>query len=809
MAACLAGQLFAAAGNSLNKDSLQSAVHAQNLAGKSQLSSEFLEDTYLHFSLEHVLSNYYDFVTYQLESTGEFSGPDRYTFSFHGNSYKWNQYTVDHHRIDDAFFPGSSLHKIILFDTDLELDRTNSRINFSSNPGERSRYHAHWNQGGIGGRIPYADEYVNFWHGHNSSYQDAYQPIEHRKKTAGEGLFYFSEDLGKYRQSGYFNFGRRYHTGFGPEGIDDYYPEDYRQFHLNGRLKLPGSVEQIGYLLSYSSRDNLFSEFNYDKQETARLNQMNTSVFMKGRSFNTGVNVGFKHINHVTHGFSRNIIDQDGEGLEPWYPSSRVLQITLNHYQAGKVRWVDRGLKYKFELNNTFMHQSPLGNLTSNSMYMQRTQKEFQALQVIEWNSTSFSSGLLENTGGLSYIHNFGNSAGVTVSADLTYDGFMIRDKSYAAPNYQATLNGYFKPIRRIKVGLDLGRRRIPFHYDYIRFFSNDYLSGRSFFWNDSNNDEIYQLEERGDLLANTGGKFHSMNDELRQPVMNFVELSADLDLGNSWSMFWSGTYRSFLELWTTQYTRPLNELGHFAEVGSDRSVFFLDGGQDVRFTVKPYNRQTDDQGLSQGMSEQHNPYYAASTIKLQKEGRLFLTTSFTAQMSVGTGAFGNGVLHNDLDVLSESTANPNSRLKSLGRLDSDRAYIVRSLLGYKILPGLAMSFQLLYRDGQPTSLMVSTLFESEKGSQVGLRNVSPKGANPYTGEFGYREPGYWNYELRFRYSPKGMHDSISLSLYVYNLLDVGTTLNYYNFSPGQAHSPYTLDVQIPRGVMLGLNFRI
>ena len=61
-----------------------------------------------------------------------------------------------------------------------------------------------WNRGDLGGRVPFADPYVRFFHGHNSGFQDAPIPIEERKKTAGNGTFYFTKAMGNYRQSGRF-----------------------------------------------------------------------------------------------------------------------------------------------------------------------------------------------------------------------------------------------------------------------------------------------------------------------------------------------------------------------------------------------------------------------------------------------------------------------------------------------------------------------------------------------------------------------------------------------------------------------------
>jgi hypothetical protein len=171
----------------------------------------------------------------------------------------------------------------------------------------------------------------------------------------------------------------------------------------------------------------------------------------------------------------------------------------------------------------------------------------------------------------------------------------------------------------------------------------------------------------------------------------------------------------------------------------------------------------------------------------------------------VGISAMGNGVLTNNLSVLSESLANPNTYINALGRLDSDRAYIVRIYYQQNLGKNWKLGFQVKYKDGQPVNRNLFDLSSNANGNQFALWNIDAKGINPYTGQFGIREGGFWNYELKFQHEFELFGHTASADLNIYNFNDVAVPLNNYNFP--EPDQQYALEYQIPRGFLLSLRY--
>ena len=165
----------------------------------------------------------------------------------------------------------------------------------------------------------------------------------------------------------------------------------------------------------------------------------------------------------------------------------------------------------------------------------------------------------------------------------------------------------------------------------------------------------------------------------------------------------------------------------------------------------------------------------------------------------------GNGVRTNNLNVLSESLANPNTYINSLGRLASDRAYIVRIYYHQNISKNWKLRFQGKYKDGQTANRNVYDPTTNTNGNQFTFWNIDTKGINPFTGQFGVREGGFWNYELRFQHTFNLADRQITADLNIYNIMDVATPLNNYNFP--EPDDQFALDLQIPRGFLLSIKY--
>ena len=98
------------------------------------------------------------------------------------------------------------------------------------------------------------------------------------------------------------------------------------------------------------------------------------------------------------------------------------------------------------------------------------------------------------------------------------------------------------------------------------------------------------------------------------------------------------------------------------------------------------------------------DPFYAQFLIQLQgqKAERWFFSFSFLAHMGMGYTAFGNGPTANDIGIISESQAFPNSWINGYGRVDGDRAFVGKIFFGYYLSQRLFLSASIKYRDGNP-----------------------------------------------------------------------------------------------------------
>jgi hypothetical protein len=349
----------------------------------------------------------------------------------------------------------------------------------------------------------------------------------------------------------------------------------------------------------------------------------------------------------------------------------------------------------------------------------------------------------------------------------------------------------------------------VPFNFDQIRFLSDDYLSGTKYFWQDGNGNEQYEPEERGRVYHETGGGAHRMNkSSLRQPGIGYMDIDLNLRLGN-WYFGTIFQYRQFHNTWTVEYSEQPEDIGFYRDVtnfNTAEEAYYLLPDQDFDFVVRGFNRELMEQGAEKELGFLwRDPYYFGTTINIQNETpRLFFNISFTAYMAVGWGPMGNGFMHNNLNVLSESLANPNTYVRYLGRLDSDRAYLVRGLASYKWTDRFSTSLRVKYKDGQPINLFDTRLNEDMSGNnQVAIWNNQIKGTNPFTGEFGQRESGFWNYDINLTYRADIGSRKMNFSMDIYNLLDVASTLNNYTFTPGNPGERFTMEVQIPRGFIL------
>ncbi|MFZ4400051.1 MAG: hypothetical protein ACOYO1_08465 [Bacteroidales bacterium] len=792
---------------------------------KTFYGEKFFDKFYLHTNFEHFLDNLHDFSIQQIETAGDYSQPAPYTFSIMGGSYKWNQFYYNDFKINDPYFPGSAIHKPFLFDNNVDIDFINSSINFTPSSSVQKAL-IQWNNGNLGDRLWNADYLINTITGHVSPYQRLYgTPIEYRKRVNGNLLLMLHNIIehrnGNLYQSIYFNAGEHMLTTFDYKGINAYFPENYLQLHIDGNLPLIAEklFDFNGYIFSYQERDQLFSEYFYGENETAKLKSFDLSLYAKKyNKFTTGFNLSFKNIQHNVPNFSRNFIDIDGEGIEPWYADEKIIAFSYYHKQEKKLNDL---FSFKAELYDGLMSFNPYKQTSFNTTYFQSTDSNYHSLYYTEWQYNSFVTALLQNSASIELHHsNLSGTIAIKANAGISLDGFSVNTNTFIKPGWQFTMDLDFKLSSFASLSVFMGKKQLPFDADYLRFFSADYMNGKMYYWQDLNGDKEFQPAEKAAYFTSTGGKYHHLSDGLQQPYEIYLEIPITLRAGKRSLFTLSGCYRQFRELWGITYDKSAASYGYYTQpenvsiYSTDpvyRQIYFLNNTEVNYIAVNNYEALIKE-GAGKTSFLRENPYYEGWTFKYEYRGRkLYLSASITAYNLVGFGSMGNGVLHNNLSVLSETMANPNSYIYYLGRLDADRSYIGRLLVSYAVNRHLTMAFQYKYKDGQAfNSFGVKNISDNAGNTQIAFWNNNVKGDDPYSGETSRREDCFYNTELKCKYSIFFDKKVLDINLSVYNLFDLGFQLAEDTFPPATNEgSRKAIDIQIPRGFILSAALKL
>ena len=191
--------------------------------------------------------------------------------------------------------------------------------------------------------------------------------------------------------------------------------------------------------------------------------------------------------------------------------------------------------------------------------------------------------------------------------------------------------------------------------------------------------------------------------------------------------------------------------------------------------------------------------------------------------MGAGLSALGNGPAANNIGVLSESTANPNTqstidnaqgKQPGFGRLDQDKAYVCRIYLGHNVNQHFQYGITGRWTDGQPFAFFnTATNTDANGNTQMAVRPVCTRGINPTDGNFGCRESALFNIDLHARFvTTIWWHRTLSLNVLCYNIYDFGNVYNEMCFpegSRGKGSRGANMTLTIPRGIVATLKLEL
>ena len=758
--------------------------------GVDSASSEFFREWYQWSELNHYLDNMSDYVTYETETTGEWSQPDQQVFSIRGNSFRWNKYYYQGFRIDSRFQEGGTLLYTDMQEHSLALDYERGRLYFTPDSLRQNSLRLSGNIGGAGGISPGTAEMIHWFH--KTASDRALLPITERahilgagQASVGYGIPYKGRTL---YQHLYANYGQRRQVACDETGISGTYDAPYCKVQLTGELPMPQGVWSLHYLLGAQHRTDLYSEYTYSQQEQATATEYSFSVYTKRDTcFTTGLTYALHDILHNNRTFERNIIDQDGEGLEPWYSDGQTHELSWAvNYRLPVLPW----LSFHLDAYNSLVYFRPGATQWQNRLYARYADSARTDYYDYAFRSHAFGAGLLENEARLQTQKQVLKWLTIRGEAALTLDGIILRDKQLVMPSWEAEMAVAFHPTGWFDAEIIIGNYRTRYGMNMVQLLSSDYM-----------NTGIYYVGS-GRQANRMGGAYLSIDKGLPQPQYAVLDIPIRFTIAGRHEIAVLSTARKYYNCLTISYADG-SESGAKAQYILTRRPIMKEAG----FF---YN----------------TPFYMSNTIRYTYRGRkVFFSLSWQSYQMSGTSLIGNGVLANNVDALSYTMANantyrnannPTSEVRSLGRLDQDRAYICRLQLGANITENWGLSANFHFKDGTPiANYLTEETTTATSDKDIVVYPGDTKGINVADGHFGKRKDAFFNLDIRLRYrgninmrnQTAGATGAVPFEVQLsgYNLYDFGTELQEYSFDQCLPQKRNAMTLCIPRGFMLNV----
>ena len=778
------------------------------LIGIDTIASSFFGQWYQTTDLGHYLDNCNDYVVYESETTGEWNLGDRNIFSIAGNSFRQTKYHLNGVRIDSRTMPGNTLFHAQMDRIGLALDYHNGELFFTDDSIQRPAIRLTGNVGNLGGISPGTRELINLFHSSAAERTLDDRPIKMREHVVGAGTAEATLAIPAYGrayyQHVYVHYGRRTTNMFDHTGISGMKPADYYTAQLDGEIPLNTKLSRLNYYFVAHGRDDYGSELYYNANEQAQQRAYQAGLYSTTRFANNGqlvAGIGYEQnqLLHDTLSFRRNVFDHDGEAFEPWYPDQRLHSINLSvQYDQPLLSW----LRVHAEGFNSLLLFRPTTTAWTNDVYTQAFNETTpNELYTYHWKSSPFASGLLENEAMVIAQKEVIPGLQLYGHLGVSLDGILLgHNRSVVSPNWLAKFALDYAPCWWFRFGLSVSHHRMSYTWDELSYLSRDYMNGEMRYADNT-------------LLATTGGAYHSPENTLwmHQPSYAVLDLPIRFTFGKSrrHEIAILNTTRKYYNQWFTSFANGLD-----ANMEAQDGLYYMREGE------KQYTVTTQPLDLMSSRIGGRTPYYLSNTVKYTYTGKKwYVMLSWQSYLMAGLSTFGNGPLHNNIGVLSESSANPNTYYvqeeveagldhQANCRLDQDKSFILRMQVTYNACKYFSIGFNGKFKDGQPFSSFRTHDYTSPTGHpQIAIFYTDAKGINMANNWFGKREDAFFNLELRAT-GRWWIHEvPMSLEVLCYNIYDFGTALTEYTFDESFAHGRQTMSMCIPRGLLF--TFRI
>lgn len=760
------------------------------------------------------LINYINYISddmlWESETSGGWANADRMLFSIRGNSYEWNRFYLNGFRLDSRFHSGSMLYVPDMQQTSLSTDVERGVLHLSNDGASDhflfNRASIEGNIGGVGGISPGTRQIINIFH--KSAEERLWKPIELRNHQLWAGEMSVAYELPDpshthtLYQRLYANFGSRRIACFNEGGVISLeehtpgityarYDAPYFKVQMEGELPLGKRVQpfRLYYLFDMQQRPDLYSELGYNLQEVVDYKGYSASLYLKkGKTFTTGLTYALHDAGHAYRNFERNIVDQDGEGFDPWNADGRLHELSwaVNYRYRFLIHpYVKQSLYLKLDAYNTLLHFSQAADSWGHNLFVKYENMPREDWYRYDFSGRDFSAGMLENTLSLEYSRYVTNWFTLRANAGIACDGILLRDKQLLVPSAEAELALAFRRLNWFEASLIFGHYRTKYTWNQLRLLSSDYQNG--------------VLSGPYAPYPYYGGEYLSVRKGIQQPQYAVVDLPIEFTVNQKGGKTHKFSILSTARLYYHNWTIARN--GAALEAPTAEAPYLL-----------TYQAPVEGAGMFA------LPLYLSNTLKYTYQGpKVFFSLSWQSYQMSGLTTLGNGAENNSISTLQysmlyptlgENLKNPESPVRALGRLDQDKAFIFRIQLGANITKNVQYMLNFHFQDGTPICNYVTD------GGRLYARNT--KGINPSDGHFGMRKDAYFNIDMKLAYRGNiNMRNQqldapgalpFSVELLCYNIYDFGTTWYEYSFDQYMEHGRRTLAEVIPRGLTLKLS---
>ncbi|MCU0287332.1 MAG: hypothetical protein MUF15_13175 [Acidobacteria bacterium] len=579
--------------------------------------------------------------------------------------------------------------------------------------------------------------------------------------------------------------------------FDNTFQEDGKLLlmHSQFRKELTQGYYDFFGIFNYLDRDHQGAEIAAYPQETVTKKRYSFAAGGHLKKNNSDLRISLQYENEhaapYVKDFSKDLLDTDGDSFLPFYSFNRIGTFTAAALNA------DLTIPFRF----SFLGKGITGNFYGNGRYARLTGKE----TIHDFNAIS-----IDGIPYLAVVWAGGNvyknvNADAAVGAQLTWD--IMKEISLLAKlfvqynhlsfDYKANNLNIFSPgfdvglqlfkNKKTRVMVSYGQTPYDLRENVNFFLENQRPYGTLYHWQDINGDKNYQPGEGTGVYGYTGGRYHFLAKNTAAPIKERLLVHFSTPLSKRYVLNIKALYKRIKNNLRVRFD-DYHNYGFFEEHEGNALFFF-----DQAFK----NYYLDNNYLEK------DPFYAQFLINVEggKKDKWFLSFSFMAHMGMGDTAFGNGPGSNDIGLLDESQANPNSWLNGFGRVDGDRGFVAKTYFSFNLSRSLTLGVSLKYRDGDPFAF-INSLYGH---NQWILYYQTIKAENEKGKKGGPREDYIGDISVRLNYNFKLFNKDAVLSLTFFNLFDIGGELSEYVFSGGTRDA---VEFQIPRSLRLSFDWR-